>query len=828
MTARLLRCCLMLPLAWTTTAQALTEYCVNSTASFQTALDQAEIDLDDSLIKVQTGTYTLSSDLLFNPTLEYVVPVGRLTIRGGYNAGCSSYSLTPGATTLTSANQSRLYLRTSTGNASVLGITFQGAPLLMVSPVLSSCPSQRRTFAVRRVRVDQAMFEATAWCHNVVVENSLFTNGIATAGAGYAADTGVGIYLAYEEDTYDSAPSLTMVNSSVINGRMQLRSLDDGRQGAAFLYNSIFSRAAGDDIFSEAHVFARHNRYDGISFSGGAMLVPGSDNNTSVAPQLDANHIPTAGSPMRNSGTSMVPDGLPGTDHAGNDRVIGSQVDRGALESPVDGTGVYVVTNANASGNGSLAQALANSNAESGFNIIRFNIPGACPRVINLAGALQVRDPVLFDGWSQPGSVRNTGESNWNATPCIVLSGSGGIGIEAMGQLSTGRIAVRGLAFQGFELALSLAFGQGHQIYGNQFGGRIGAAGPILSGNTQGIGLIGGGQTVIGGDHVNYRNLIGGSSDVGVIITTFLGLGGANNSVINNLIGVDKNGSGDLGNGTGIRINGSNNLIRGNRIGRNAIDGILLSGQLAHGNRVEDNHIGGGAYNFGSAAANGRMGVMIQSDAHDNVIGPDNEIGRNGDDGVRIMPTAGGRNTITGNRIARNTALGIDLGANGVSANDDDPMFCDPDLGCAANGGQNFPIISSAERVSGGFFPTGRPIRVRGTLRSVVGGPYRIEAFGGDSCDANGHGEGQRPVAAQFLTIPNAAYCPGGGFCFACTNLNCTAPFTIWLPEAEVAIGDTITMTATSAAGSTSEFSACMTVTVEADNDLIFANGFEN
>lgn len=822
-------CCLLLALAYAAPLRADTEYCVTGPITFQNALDQAEIDGDDSLIKVQSGSYALTSNLVYNTDFAHIVPAGRLTIRGGYNVGCSEYSLTPGATTLTSGSNAYLMARTSTGSVSVAGLTFQGAHLRLISPVLSACPSQRRSFAVRRVRIDQAMLETVGWCHHTEVENTLITNAVRHPdAAGFVAGTGLGSSLPFNDEDYESASNLTVINSSVVNGLVQLRRNGDA-PGGAYLYNSIFSWASGDDILAEAFVFARHNRYDGITFSQGGSLLAGSGNNVSSAPQLDAGYVPMVGSAMVNSGTSVVPDGLPGTDLAGNERVIGSSVDRGAMESPFDGSGIYTVTNTSASGAGSLAQALTNANADSGFNIIKFNIAGSCPRVIPLAAAAQVRDAVLFDGWSQPGSVTNTSENGFNAVPCVVLSGSGGIGIEAMGQIGTGRISVRGLAFQGFDLAISLPFGEGHQVYGNQFGGRIGASGPILTGNGQAVALIGGGQTVIGGNPLNYRNLIGDSSDVGVLITTFLGLGGNNNSVINNLIGVGKTGSDDLGNGTGIRVNGGGNLIRGNRIGRNLVDGILLSGENAQGNHITDNHIGGGASNFGSGAANGRMGVMVQSDAHDNAIGPDNEIGRNGDDGVRIMPTAGGRNTVTANRIARNTALGLDLGANGVSDNNDDPSICDPEFGCAANRGQNFPILADAVLRPGGVLvPIDAPIRVQGTLRSTTGGPYRIELFRGDACDANGHGEGQIPIAAKFLTIPNAAYCPpGGSFCFACTNLNCTAAFTAWLPEAEVAVGDVITATATSASGDTSEFSACVTVTEAPNNDLIFANGFQ-
>ena len=829
MTLRLLTCCMFLLLACAQQAHALEEYCVSSPADFQNALDQAEIDTDDSLIKVRAGTYALSTKLVYAPFLENAIPAGRLTIRGGYDAGCNNYSLTPGATTITGTSQIGLEIITITGHASVNGITLQGSPLTMYSPVLRDCPSQRRTFALRRVRIDQAMFYAAAWCHNIVVENSIFSNGVTNPAVGAPANTGFSVYLVHNEDDYDSAPTLTMVNSSVINGLTELTSNIGGPPGNAFLYNNIFSHP-GNDILTQSHVFARNNRFDGITFAGGAMLLPGSGQNTSVPPQLDANHIPAVSSPMVNAGTSVVPDGLPERDHAGNARVIGPAVDIGAMESPFDGTSTYVVTNANASGPGSLAQAMADANTAPGFNRIRFNIPGNCPHSIPLTGALQVHETVNVDGWSQPGSVKNTSESGFNATPCIILSGAGGIGIETMGPLGSESITVRGLAFQGFELALALAFGQGHAIYGNQFGGRVGSTGPVLSGNTQAIGLIGGGKTVVGGYDPAFRNLIGGSSDVGVLITTFLGAGGDDNSVLGNLIGIGKDGTSALANGTGIRINGGSNLIRENRIGANSVDGILLSGENAEGNKIIDNIIGSSVGAIALPLGNGRMGVMIENDAHDNRI-QGNTIGRNGDDGVRIMPTARGHNTITANRIARNGALGIDLGSNGISSNDNDPTFCEATLGCSANRGQNFPALTGAQLRHSGVIPVDRPIRVRGTLRSTPG-TYRIEVFGGDACEANGHGEGQRPLGSTAMTIEMATYCPpGSSICIACSNGNCTAPFTTWLPELDLAVGDSITVTATSPGGDTSEFSACMTLSEEPGapgGNAIFSDGFED
>src|SRR5687768_7182368 len=77
-------------------AQAATSYCAGSVAQLQEALDQAEVDGDDSLVRMRSGNYTLSADLVYTPEFEFLVPAGRLTLRGGYDADCSSYSLATG------------------------------------------------------------------------------------------------------------------------------------------------------------------------------------------------------------------------------------------------------------------------------------------------------------------------------------------------------------------------------------------------------------------------------------------------------------------------------------------------------------------------------------------------------------------------------------------------------------------------------------------------------------------------------------------------------------------------------------------------------------
>ena len=101
----------------------------------------------------------------------------------------------------------------------------------------------------------------------------------------------------------------------------------------------------------------------------------------------------------------------------------------------------------------------------------------------------------------------------------------------------------------------------------------------------------------------------------------------------------------------------------------------------------------------------------------------------NGTNGVTINNGTGKR--IRANAIANNGALGIDLGGNGITAND----AGDADEG--PNNLQNFPVLTAA---IGG---------VQGTLNSIPDTTFRIEFFGNAACDASGNGEGATFLGAR-------------------------------------------------------------------------------
>jgi RHS repeat-associated protein len=141
---------------------------------------------------------------------------------------------------------------------------------------------------------------------------------------------------------------------------------------------------------------------------------------------------------------------------------------------------------------------------------------------------------------------------------------------------------------------------------------------------------------------------------------------------------------------------------------------------------------------------------------------------------------------ISGNSIFENAELGIDLYNDGVTPNDTG----DPDTG--PNNLQNFPVITAAS--SDGSTST----TIDGTLNSTPSTTFRLEFFASLSCDPSGNGEGEIYIGTSDEI----------------TDINGDVTFSVELPVG-IPDGYTITATATDPDGNTSEFSACLAVTVE-------------
>ncbi len=293
------------------------------------------------------------------------------------------------------------------------------------------------------------------------------------------------------------------------------------------------------------------------------------------------------------------------------------------------------VTNTNDSGAGSLRQAIEDANASQGKDTIKFNIPGTGVKTIRPDSRLpQVTEAVTIDGYSQPGSKKNTQKAGANAVLLVELSGTGG----ASGLIiDADNVVVRGLVINRFSQTHIDVRGSNNRIEGNFIGPDATGTIDVGGGDDGGVSVTSGSGNVIGGALPGARNLISGNDRAGIIL--FGGISGASdNRVEGNLIGTKKDGTSPLGNGTGVSIF-----------------------------RSPGNTVGGTA------------------------PGAANTIAFNEGEGVPIFGGESTGNRVLGNSIFSNGGLGIDVGDDGPTANDPG----DADTG--ANGLQNFPVLTSAK-----------------------------------------------------------------------------------------------------------------------------------
>jgi hypothetical protein len=176
--------------------------------------------------------------------------------------------------------------------------------------------------------------------------------------------------------------------------------------------------------------------------------------------------------------------------------------------------------------------------------------------------------------------------------------------------------------------------------------------------------------------------------------------------------------------------------------------------------------------------------------ANDNVIGGTgpgqaNVIAFNNGNGVTLSAFFQGNanvgNATRTNLIFGNTALGIDLGNDGVTPND----AGDADAG--NNNLQNFPVITTVD-LGGG-------VHIVGTLNSVPSALFFLDFYASAACDPSGNGEAETYLGSSQVT----------------TDAGGNAAIDVTLPGS-VTAGWSVSATATDNSGNTSEFGACTVV----------------
>lgn len=318
---------------------------------------------------------------------------------------------------------------------------------------------------------------------------------------------------------------------------------------------------------------------------------------------------------------------------------------------------------------GSLRKAIIDANNSAGLDTINFNIPAAGVQTITLLSALPtIADPVIINGYTQPGSSANTLAIGGDAIVLIELNGaSAGAGVNGL-TISAGGSTVRGLVINRFSnVGILLATSGGNTVDGCYIGTNAAGTAKLNNANV-GVFINGTTTNLIGGTAPAARNILSGNA-YGVFMSS---AGATGNMVQGNYIGMDKSGAVALGNtndGVLLQTSPSNNTIggtasgAGNVISGNTTDGVSLFG--ANNNMVQGNLIGAdatGALDRG----NGRYGVIIRSGATGNTIGGTlsgarNVISGNDVDGINISESSN-NNTVLGNYIGTSAAGTADLG----------------------------------------------------------------------------------------------------------------------------------------------------------------------
>ncbi|MDX1930867.1 MAG: VCBS domain-containing protein [Pirellulaceae bacterium] len=411
---------------------------------------------------------------------------------------------------------------------------------------------------------------------------------------------------------------------------------------------------------------------------------------------------------------------------------------------------------------------------------------------------------------------------------------------------------IRGFVIQGFNAGISASDSGSHTIAGNYIG--TSSTGNAAATNTVGIGLNfwNSANNTIGGTTALDRNVISGTSNIGINLTG----ASTGNQIRGNYIGVGSDGSTDVGNRwygiyssasgntIGGNVSGAGNVISGNGTTGGGAFGVYLT-STASGTTIQGNIIGLNASGT-SAIANDGHGIEIASNNNTiggtsalerNVISGNNRVGLwitgnnntvrgnyfgvgsdgttslgNGWDAITISGSnnlIGGTGANDGNILANSGDDGIEVSGSGtgnaflgnsiysnasmaidLGSNNSTPTLNDfNDADSGTNGLQNFPVLKTATTTNGNTTITGK-------LNSTANTTYRIEFFSNPYGTAESTGYGEARTYLGFTTVT--------------TDGNGNATFSSVLNGVSLGAGSTVTAAATvdlgSSYGSTSEF----------------------
>jgi CSLREA domain-containing protein len=427
----------------------------------------------------------------------------------------------------------------------------------------------------------------------------------------------------------------------------------------------------------------------------------------------------------------------------------------------------------------------------------------------NVIGGISATDRNLISGNRSTGiqiwgaaAAQNTIQGNYigvdvTGNTALENGGQGGIQIylgsnNLIGGTNQGAgNVISGHLTQG--LGVSISDSNNNLVQGNYIG--TNADGNAALPNMNGIQVVGGASNnTIGGTVSGAGNVISSNSGAGIYFGD-IDTAASGNLIQGNMIGTNAAGTSALGNDQGIYItwNATDNTIGGTGTGAaNVIagnnTGILLMGSGVFNTIIQGNFIGTNPQLM--TEIGNTMGGIVIIASHNNEIGgtvpnAKNVIAYNGGVGISVTNSPGVSNLLTGNAIFVNAGLGIDLSADGVTANDPG----DNDTG--RNLLQNFPVLQSASLLN-------QNLTLVGMLSSGLSQAYTLEFFANDTCDPSGYGEGQFFLGSSTVN----------------TDASGSVSFQISF-NAAATVGQFITATATDSSNNTSEFAACIPVVLD-------------
>lgn len=252
---------------------------------------------------------------------------------------------------------------------------------------------------------------------------------------------------------------------------------------------------------------------------------------------------------------------------------------------------------------------------------------------------------------------------------------------------------------------------------------------------------------------------------------------------------IELNGTGAGAGANGLSITAGTSEVRGLIINRFSGSGIELA--ATGGNAITGNYLG--TDSAGAAAAPNVLAGVTITGGNGNTLGGNaaglpNLIAYNGARGVNVL--AGTGNAILQNSIYGNTGPGIDLGNNGISANDGSVS------GALANTGNDYPIFTTSTI-------TGTTLTLAGYVGSAPGqatfANATVQVFKANNTPAD--------QAGELILGDTQSVAHGEGQTYLGTlTTDASGNFSGALTVNGLSAGDYITATATDPANNTSEF----------------------